>query len=143
MIVQNIYLSKYNWDITVYYAVDKYYSTDILNELMEYDPSYFEYNQIKGLMENYELNTGFTFTNYNKKKSLVVIGLTSSSDEFQDTFDHEKGHLTAHISQYYNINPYGEDYQYLAGEIGKKLFPIAKLFICEHCRQELKKKFFM
>ena len=141
MIVQNIHLPKYKWSVTVYYAVNEYYSEEILKELEEYNPTKFEYNQIRGLMENYEYNTGFTFTNYDKKKSLVVIGLTSSPSEFQDTFDHEKGHLAMHIAQYYNINPYGEEYQYLTGEIGKRLFPIAKNFLCKHCKQELMEKF--
>ena len=53
------------------------------------------------------------------------------------TFDHEKGHLAIHIAKYYDIDPYGEEYQYLTGDIGKKLFPIASKFMCKHCRQEL------
>lgn len=137
MIIQTIYLPRYKWTITVYYAVDGYYSEQILEELERYNPSEFEYNQIKGLMENYEYNTGFTFTNYDEKESLVVIGLTTSPAEFQDTFDHEKGHLAMHIAQYYEISPYGEKYQYLVGDIGKKLFPVARRFLCEHCRKEL------
>lgn len=141
MIIQDIYLPKYDWSITVYYAVNCYYTEEILGELEDYNPSNFEYNQIKSLMESCELNTGFTFTSYTKKKSLVVIGLTSYPEEFQNTFDHEKGHLAMHIAQYYHMNPYGEECQYLTGEIGKKLFPVAKNFICEHCREELIKKF--
>lgn len=136
MIVQNVYLPAYKWSITVYYAVDGYYAEEILKELEEYNPSEFEYNQVKGLMESYEFNTGFTFTSYKEHKSLVVIGLTSSPSEFQNTFDHEKGHLAMHIAQYYNIDPYSEDYQYLTGEIGKRLFPIARKFLCKHCKDE-------
>lgn len=137
MIVQNITLPKYGWSVKVYYAVDSYYADDILNDLLKYNPTVEEFAEVEALMENYEFNTGFTFTNYNNKESLVVIGLTSSPAEFQNTFDHEKGHLAVHIAQYYNIDPYGERFQYLAGEIGKKLFPIAKKFMCEHCKKEL------
>lgn len=137
MIVQNIYLSKYKWHIKVYYAVDSYYTEDILNELLKYNPTVEEYAKVQTLMENYEYNTGFTLTDYDLKQSLVVIGLTTSPSEFQSTFDHEKGHLAMHIAKYYNIDPYGEEYQYLTGNIGKLLFPVARKFLCKHCKLEL------
>lgn len=137
MIKQEIYLPKYSWYIKAYYAVDAYYTDEILEELEKYNPTIEEYNSVKSLMENYEYNTGFTFTDYRDKQSLMVIGLTTSPSEFQNTFDHEKGHLATHIAQYYNIDPYSEHFQYLAGDIGKKLFPIAKKFICKHCKQDL------
>lgn len=141
MIIQEIKLIKYNWSIVVYYAVDAYYSDEILKKLESYNPTVKEYSSVKKLMENYEYNTGFTFTDYKKKKSLVVIGLTTSPEEFQSTFDHEKGHLAIHIATYYDIDPYSEDFQYLTGEIGKKLFPIAKKFMCKHCSKNLKDLF--
>jgi hypothetical protein len=33
-------------------------------------------------MYDYEYNTGFTFTDYDNKQSLVIIGLTTSPSEF-------------------------------------------------------------
>ena len=70
----------------------------------------------------------------------MVIGLTTSSEEFQNTLDHEKGHLVMHIAEAYNIDPYGEEYQYLSGEVGQKLFKVAKRFLCDHCRRFLKEE---
>lgn len=137
MIIQEVYLPKYRWSIKVYYAVDTYYTKEILEELLEYNPTVKEYNAVMESMSNFEYNTGFTFTDYANKKSLVVIGLTTSPSEFQNTFDHEKGHLAMHIAQYYNMDPYGESYQYLTGDIGKLLFPVAKKFMCKHCKKEL------
>lgn len=89
-------------------------------------------------MDDYEYNTGFTFTDNTTRQSLVVIGLTTCPAEFQNTFDHEKGHLSMHIAQYYNLDPYGEDVQYLTGTIGKAMFPIAKNFLCKHCYDKLR-----
>lgn len=137
MIIQEIYLPEYRWKVKVYYAVNQYYAEDILQELLKYNPTVKEYNKVMETMYNYEYNTGFTFTDYNQKQSLVIIGLTTSSAEFQNTFDHEKGHLAMHIAQYYNIDPYGEKFQYLTGDIGKKLFKVARKFLCTHCRKEL------
>lgn len=33
------------------------------------------------------------------------------------------------------IDPYSEKYQYLAGEVGKRMFKVAKKFLCDHCKQ--------
>lgn len=58
----------------------------------------------------------------NKILTLVVIGLTTSPEEFQSTFDHEKGHLAIHIAQYYHLDPYGEEFQYLAEVLERNYF---------------------
>ena len=137
MIIQNVYLSDYNWNIKVYYAVSSYYTEEILEELLKYNPTIDEYYGVMSVVSDFKYNTGFTFTDYTQKRSLVIIGLTTSPSEFQNTFDHEKGHLATHIAQYYNIDPYGEDFQYLTGDIGKQLFPVAKKFLCKHCRESL------
>ena len=142
MIVQEIYLSKYNWTIKVYYAVDKYYQEEILEDLQKLGPTITEYYKAKDLLEGCKYNCGFTFTNTSSRETLVMIGLTTSPSEFQDTFDHEKGHAAVHIAQHLNIDPYSEDFQYLNGLIGKKLFPVAKKFLCSHCKDKLNDLFF-
>lgn len=48
-----------------------------------------------------------------------------------------EGHLAMHISSALKIKPYGEEYQYLTGEIGQSMFKIAKRFLCDDCRQKL------
>lgn len=68
----------------------------------------------------------------------MVIGITETPEEFQSTFDHEKGHLAMHIAETDNMDIFGEEFQYLTGEIGKQLFPVAKKFMCEHCRVKIK-----
>lgn len=85
-----------------------------------------------------EYNTGLTYSNRKCQCSVVVIGLTTSPEQFQNTFDHEKGHLAMHIGNALDIDVFGEEYQYLTGAIGQKMFKIAKRFLCEHCRKELK-----
>lgn len=135
MLVQNIYLSKYDWDVKIYYAVDRYYTDDILKDLDDLGIDIIEQFKIKDILENQKVNTGFTYSDYRTKQSIIVIGLTTSASEFQNTFDHEKGHLAMHISRYYHLDPYGEECQYLSGEIGKQMFPYAKMFLCDSCRQ--------
>lgn len=135
MIVQDIYLEDYDWSIRVYYAVHEYFISNILIDLLDIDCDEESFFKIKGLMETGRNNIGFTYTNTEMRASLMLIGKTDSSDEFQDTFDHEKGHLVMHISSTLGLHPYGEDYQYLAGEVGKRMFKVAKKFLCDHCKQ--------
>lgn len=135
MIVQDIYLQDYDWSIRVYYAVHEYFISNILIDLLDIDCDKESFFKIKGLMETGKDNIGFTYTNTEMRASLMLIGKTDSSDEFQDTFDHEKGHLVMHISNALEIPVYSEDYQYLAGEVGKRMFKVAKRFLCDHCRQ--------
>lgn len=137
MIVQNIYLEDWDWHATVYYAVDKYYADEILDELAYIGCSSMELARAEDSLRGGYYNTGLTYSNIKNRYSVVVIGLTSSPEEFQNTFDHEKGHLAMHICSALDIDPFGEEYQYLTGEIGQKMFKSAKKFLCEHCRKEL------
>ena len=120
-----------------YYAVDTYYTDEILEELELIGCSWSELVKAENLLRSNQYNIGITYSNFKHKCSIVVIGLTTSAEEFQNTFDHEKGHLAMHISSALKIKPYGEEYQYLTGEIGQSMFKIAKRFLCDDCRQKL------
>lgn len=97
-------------------------------------------NEAEKLFENNKYNFGLTHSSFRDKCTVVVIGLTTSPEEFQNTLDHEKGHVIMHIAEAYSIDPYGEEYQYLSGEIGQKMFKVAKRFLCDHCRRFLKEE---
>ena len=62
-----------------------------------------------------------------------MIGRASSVFEFQNTYDHEKGHVTMHIAKALGIDPFGEELQYLAGDIGRKTYPVARMYLCAGC----------
>ena len=79
-----------------------------------------------------------TISSY-KDTAVMVISRTSSPEQFQDSWDHEKGHLVKHIAEAFVLDPFGEKVEYLAGYIGRAMFPVAKRFLCEHCRKELDK----
>lgn len=137
MIIQNIYLEDWDWHVTVYYAVDAYYTYEIIEEMNYMGCRDNELRKAENLLKKGNYNVGLTYSNFRDQHSIVVIGLTSTPEEFQNTFDHEKGHLAMHIGKALDIDIFGEDYQYLTGEIGQKMFKVAKRFMCEHCRNGL------
>lgn len=135
MIRQDVYLERWDWYVMVYYAVDTYYMDEILEELEMIGCTYAD--EIEEDLTQHPYNNGLTYSNLRRRVSLVVIGLTETPDEFQNTYDHEKGHLAMHIAEEDRMDVFGEEFQYLTGEIGKQTFPIAKRFMCEHCRKDL------
>lgn len=137
MILQEIYLDKYKWGVLIFYAVDSIFTDIIMSEIEELDCSKEEMSSAKKLLMSNKYNTGLTISNFDKRESVVVIGLTDSAEEFNNTYDHEKGHLAMHICSAYSIDPFSEEYQYLAGEIAKLTFPVAQHFLCEECRNKL------
>ena len=139
MICQTIYLGNYDWTVRIYYAVTSVWSGRILDDLSSMGCFGPDYERARHNLESGNLNTGLTFSSARFHESLMVIGFTSSPEEFASTYDHEKGHLARQICQAFGIDPYGEEAQYLAGDIGKKMFPVAKRFLCEHCRMKLKR----
>ena len=42
-----------------------------------------------------------------------------------------------HIRETLNLDVFGEEYEYLIGNIGQAMFSVAKQFLCEHCRKDL------
>ena len=142
MIVQDFYIRQYDWHVRVYYAVTKYYTDKIIHDLQSIGCSGEDLHRAYVNLSKGDLNTGLTYSNPKIGETVMVIGLTNTPAQFQNSFDHEKGHLCRHISKAYRIDPYSEEEQYLSGEIGMKMFPVAKKFLCEHCRSELTSNFY-
>lgn len=129
MIIQELYLRDYDWVVKVYYVENAYPIELILDDLIDLDCEFLD--DVLDLMKSGDKNSGFTYSN--KKHTILVIGPVDNVSEFANTFDHEKGHLVTHICQFYNIDPYGEEKQYLAGKISEELFLVAKKFLCNAC----------
>ena len=121
----------------VFYAVTTYWVWQIIKELRRIGCVGEKLEMAYRNLSSGNLNTGLTYSNFERRETVMVIAKTSSPEQFQNSFDHETGHLCRHISQTFGIDPYGEEEQYLQGYIGQKMFPVAKKFLCECCRGEL------
>lgn len=137
MILQTIYLKKYDWNVLVFYGVDDLYTDVILSELEAIGCDEEDLKSSEELLNSKKYNVGLTVSSFREKSSVVVIGVTDSPEEFNSTYDHEKGHLAMHICIEYGIDPFSEEFQYLVGEIGRQLFKVAKYFLCEECKKNL------
>ena len=75
-----------------------------------------------------EMDTGFTYTDFDRKKSIVGISLTTSNEQFFNTLVHEAKHVQSHICMYYNVAEDSEAAAYLSGFIAQKMYRCFKHF---------------
>ena len=134
MKTQIVYLDNYDWLIKVFYLIEDPFIEGILGELDSIDCEPGAFYRAAEMLENDELNSGFTYTDEQKHVTFMVICKTTSADEFFNTFIHEIGHAATHIAECNYIDPYSEELQYLQGEIALQMFQEAKEFMCDHCR---------
>ena len=64
------------------------------------------------MLESKKKNTGFTYTDFEKHVTMVIIGEADSASEFFNTFVHEIGHVSTHIAEFYGIDTNSEEIQY-------------------------------
>ena len=127
--VQHLKMNKYDWSITIYYTVDSIQKEEILHKLKEYNCTKDILDSIKNNLNNAYEDTGFTYSNYEKQCSVLVIHKASSIGEFINTFEHEKNHLEMHICEALDINPYSEEAAHMSGDLAQLILEQALLSI--------------
>ena len=137
MIRQDFYIEKYGWHVRVYYSVTTYWTERIAGDMWRIGCRGLDLAKAVRNLRSGDLNTGITYSNFREGETVMVISRTSSPEEFLNSWEHEKKHLARHIEQAFGIDPFGEEAAYLEGTIAQKMFPVARKFICEHCRENL------
>ena len=128
---QHLKMDKYRWDVTIYYTVDGEQKKEILAMLEGRGIDKETFESIKKNLENAKEDTGFTYSNFEKYYSIVVVHKASSVGEFINTFEHEKNHLEMHICEALDINPYSEEAAHMSGDIAQLIFEEALYSIVE------------
>lgn len=124
MIKQLFRIDKYDWKVVVLYEID-YRDTDYVIDTLKMmnAPDYIIRNAYKNVNDgNY--NTGFIYSDYDEKRSIIVISKTTSNKELIDTIVHEANHLQSHIATVFNLDEKGEEVCYLIGNIVKTMYKV-------------------
>lgn len=137
LLCQEFSLEDWDWHVNVFYVVDYIPIDYIIKELEKIGCNLEDIQLAISVLDSGDDNRGITFSNNETRESVIVIGETSCPAEFSHSYDHEKLHLAMHIAKQDKIDPFSEELAYLIGDIGFKTFPMAKHFLCEHCRKEL------
>lgn len=71
-------------------------------------------------------DSGFTYTDFKRKQSIVGIGKSTSNSQLLNTITHEAKHVQSHICRYYKIKEDVEDAAYLIGYIVQQMYQVFK-----------------
>ena len=129
MIKQKFRLDRFDWEITVFYAVHGYYVEDIMDDLKRIGISGKKLAKAEENLTSGEINSGLTYVN--NGEAVCVIGVASSAAQYMDSIVHEVMHLCKFIGKAEGLDPYGEEVCYIGGEIGRKMWPKSKLLTSE------------
>lgn len=124
------------WIVDFVFATEKYDEEAILAFLYEFDASYSVMIRAKHIMESKRMNRGFTFANPELKRGLIVIGPTTSGDEFIDSLVHEVHHLAVAIGKSIGYDLDGEGPAYLSGDAARALAHTICDLGCSKCNHK-------
>lgn len=135
MIARDIDIRKYEWKARIFFAITKYDVHEVKSALEEADCPDPIYAQAVRQMERGEVNTGFTYSNKKCRRSVMLVGRTSSGAQFVNSFSHELRHLSDDIASAYGMEMAGEEVAYLTGYIAQSLSDVVSRLSCDHCRK--------
>ena len=125
------------WLVYFVFVTDDYDRQAILSMLDAFGASEEVLTRAEEIMDSEYLNNGFTFSNADIRRALVVIGPTSSGKEFQDTFSHEIRHLADAIANSIGMDLGSEGPAYMTGDTVRELAEVVCELGCERCRGEM------
>lgn len=140
MIIRDLYIEKYRWHVHCYFAVDKYYTEEILSVLDSLGCSSAVYDRVAKKMERNEKNAGFTYSNKIAHETLMVVGRAKSNAEYINSITHELRHLCDDIASVVGISDNGEDVAYLTGDIASQMADVIEVLVC-NCLNCLEKRY--
>lgn len=133
MIRQTIYLERaHGWKVTAFYAVTHYEVEEIMAKLID---AGCKGEHLQAAYENLSsgnLNTGLCYSG--DGESVLVISCATSHAQFLNSLVHELHHMASHIASALGYDQKGEEVCYIGGETAEQMYPVAKKFLCEHCR---------
>lgn len=122
MSTQYIELGAEGWHVVIYYNVSTEDFYEIAEVLSIYGCSEKMVNDTYRVLKR--RNTGFTFTNFEERTSIVCIGQATQASQFLNTTIHEAKHVQSHICQYYDIEEDSEEAAYLIGYMVSRMYKI-------------------
>lgn len=135
MIRQRIYDRETDWRIHVFYVVTRPDAEEIMLQLRGMGCKGRNLLAAYDNLTSGQLDTGLTYSNEERRESVVVIAKTSTALEFLQSLTHEFGHLACHIAGHYGIPLDGEEVRYICDGLIERTWPISRELLCDCCRQ--------
>lgn len=121
------------WLVYFLFVTERYDKETILSFLDTFGAPDRVMKRADRIMSDGFLNRGFTYSNEDLRRALVVIGPTSSGAEFQDSFSHEMRHLADAIARSIGYELDAEEPAYMTGDTVRDLAEVVCRLGCPHC----------
>lgn len=121
MIHFKTHISKIDWCIECFITTDNSQLEEIIFKLENIGCSKHTTKRARQILSE-QYDSGFTYSNLNERKSIMVINKSTSMEEFVNTYNHEKNHIEMHICEALGFDPYGEVAADLSGCLAQRLF---------------------
>lgn len=131
MVRQGFYVGEGDWWVMVYYNVGEDNLREVFGVLLASGAS--DRMAQRACIALSRKNSGYTFTNYDERATIILISVSTTDEQLYDTIQHELKHAVEHIGEYYGVDPLSETSAYLQGEIARKMYRAASLVVCP-CR---------
>ena len=125
-----------SWVVDFLFATKRYDIDGILGCLYDTGAPEWAIEQALELMQGCSYNCGFTFSNENRHRAIVLIGPATSGEEFIDSFVHETHHLAVAIAASIGIDLESETPAYIAGDSARALADVICELGCPHCHNK-------
>ena len=120
-----------SWTVDFLFTVKRYDIDGILACLVNADEPKSILKEAEELMLSCKYNCGFTYTNSLRHEAVILIGPTSSGEEFIDSLVHEIHHLAVAIAADLDIDLESETPAYIAGDAARELAHVVCQLGCE------------
>ena len=124
------------WDIVFYFSFNIYDKERIHDALLWAKAPNSVISQVLENISAGRLNEGFCYSNSDLRRTVLGVGAASSGPEVLNSMIHEIIHICQHIALEDGLDPYGEPFAYLGGDIAREVSDIVCLLSCPHCRGE-------
>lgn len=132
MIQQDVYIEREDWLVHCFLATNRDDTEPILSLLEDIGITPQQMMRAERHIYRATLNSGMTYSNPIKRKSVFVVAATTSDEEMVNTFSHELRHLVDDIAEANGIPTNGEHIAYLTGDIAMAIAANLLQLAC-HC----------
>lgn len=115
------------WVVVFLFAVEGYDPGLVMDYLYDLRAPDAVLSRASSIMSGGLPNRGFAVPDPSSRRALIVIGPTTSGEQFINTLSHEIDHLSDSIADYYGVRGEPEGTSYLTGDTTMALADI----ICE------------
>lgn len=131
MTTRDVYIRQYDWMLHLFLDVNPEYLYEVVTKMDDVAISSHIIRRVALLIKHSEYDYGLTATNSSLRETVMVVGESSSREEFLNTLQHEVRHLVDDIAECDSINPYGEEVGYITGTINTLLAQNIDQYFCK------------